>query len=173
MSLRGLAIRLLQAIALHVPGARTVRVALHRLRGVEIGRGVFIGQDVILETSRPDLISIGDEAILSVRATVIAHFRGKSPAERAAAAHDGADRFSVRIGEQAFVGPGAIVLEGVTIGRGAVVTAGSVVTSSVPDQTMVQGNPARPVARCKLPLLESVPYSEFMRNLEPIRQRKR
>ena len=36
------------------------------------------------------------------------------------------------IEDEAFIGPGAIVLPTVTIGRGAVVTAGSVVSSSVP-----------------------------------------
>src|SRR5438034_367508 len=51
-------IRLLQVIALYVPGATTTRVWLHRKRGVTIGQRVFIGTDAILETARPELISI-------------------------------------------------------------------------------------------------------------------
>lgn len=164
---RALRVRLFQLLALYAPGASSTRVWLHRRRGVSIGTGVFIGTDVILETDRPELISIGDGAIISMRATVIAHFRGKTPAERG----DRGDPFSVRIEESAFVGPGAIVLDGVRIGRGAVVTAGSVVNSSVPDMTMVQGNPARPVARCGVPLTEDVEMSEFLRKLEPLRRR--
>ena len=143
-----------------------MRVILHRLRGVEIGAGTFIGTSVILETSRPELISIGSDCTISMRATVIAHFRGKTAAERGT----GGERHSVKIEDRAFVGPGAIILEGVTIGEGAVVTAGSVVSSSVPAATMVQGNPARPIARCRIPLLEDTRWSEFLRNLEPIRK---
>jgi serine acetyltransferase len=50
-----------------------------------------------------------------------------------------------------------------------VVTAGSVVTSSVPPLTMVQGNPARPVARCGIPLSLRTPPGEFYRRLQPLR----
>jgi len=58
-----------------MPGAQTLRVKLHRARGVHIGKDVWIGYDVILDTSRPYLITIGDRASLSMRVTVIAHFR--------------------------------------------------------------------------------------------------
>ena len=39
------------------------------------------------------------------------------------------------------------MLPNVVIGRGSVVAAGSVVTTSVPPMTLVQGNPAKPVAQ--------------------------
>jgi acetyltransferase-like isoleucine patch superfamily enzyme len=51
----------------------------------------------------------------------------------------------VRIGDDAWVGFGAVILKGVEIGRGAVVAAGSVVASDVPEGTVVAGNPARVV----------------------------
>lgn len=41
------------------------------------------------------------------------------------------------------LGAGSVILPGVTIGEGAMVGAGSVVTRSVPDHTLVVGNPAR------------------------------
>ena len=51
----------------------------------------------------------------------------------------------ISIGDDAWLGGGAIVLAGVTIGEGAVVGAGSVVTRDVPAETVVAGNPARPL----------------------------
>jgi lipopolysaccharide O-acetyltransferase len=45
----------------------------------------------------------------------------------------------------AFLGIRSIVLQGVTIGENAYVGAGAVVTEDVPDRTIVVGNPARPV----------------------------
>jgi acetyltransferase-like isoleucine patch superfamily enzyme len=74
----------------------------------------------------------------------------------------------VKIGKQAFVGPGVIILPDVQIGEGAVVTAGSVVTSSVPAMTVVQGNPAVPIARCGVPLRPDTPVKEFSMRLKPI-----
>lgn len=51
----------------------------------------------------------------------------------------------VTIGNNAWVGGGAIILPGITIGEGAIVGAGSVVTKDVaPGQTVV-GNPARKI----------------------------
>ena len=52
-------------------------------------------------------------------------------------------------------------LDNGTIGRGAIVTAGSVVTRSVPPKTMVQGNPARPIATVEIPAGLNVLVKEF------------
>jgi len=150
----GLKNRVLQFLAHFAPGARSVRVRLHRWRGVKMGRNVWIGYDVMLETSRPHLISIGDNTIISARATLIAHFRGQE---------------GIQIEEDVFIGPGAIVLPGVTIGSGAVVTAGSVVAMSVAPRTMVQGNPARPIATCCVSLVGDATLKQFYRSLRPLK----
>ena len=50
---------------------------------------------------------------------------------------------AVRIGNNVWIGAGAIILKGVTIGNGAVIGAGAVVTRSVRSDTKVAGVPAR------------------------------
>jgi serine acetyltransferase len=151
--LRGLSNRILQHLARILPGAQTLRVFLHRARGVQIGKGVWIGYDVILETSRPNLITIEDGSSIGMRVTVVAHFRESQ---------------GVKIEQDAFIGPGVIILPDVVIGRGAVVTAGSVVTKSVPPMTVVQGNPAVPVAQCGVPLGMGVSLKDFSTRLKPL-----
>ena len=49
----------------------------------------------------------------------------------------------VRIGNDVWLGRGAVVLSGVTIGDGAAIGAYSVVTKDVPDYAIVGGNPAK------------------------------
>lgn len=48
----------------------------------------------------------------------------------------------VHIGDNCWIGAGAIILPGVTIGNGSVVAAGAVVNKDVPDNVMVAGVPA-------------------------------
>jgi acetyltransferase-like isoleucine patch superfamily enzyme len=149
----GIKNRILQGLARSGPGAMSLRVWLHRARGVHIGKGAFIGTDTIIETSQPNLVWMGDDVSISMRVTIIAHFR---------------EIEKVRIEDEAFIGPCALILPGVTIGQGAVVTAGSVVTTSVPPMTMVQGNPAIPVAKCGVPLTLKTKLSEFYLKLKPL-----
>src|SRR5207248_5609905 len=151
--LRGLRNRILQVLARVAPGAMSARVRLNRWRGVHIGKDVWIGYDAIIETSQPHLVTIRDRAAVGIRATIIAHNR---------------EQQGVVIEEDAVLGPGVIVLPDVTIGRGAIVTAGSVVTKSVPPKTMVQGNPARPIAIVEVPLGLDVSVKEFAKGLRSV-----
>ncbi|WP_311760804.1 sugar O-acetyltransferase [Paracoccus broussonetiae] len=52
----------------------------------------------------------------------------------------------ILVGDDVWIGGGAIILPGVTIGDGAIVGAGSVVTRDVPAGATVAGNPARQIS---------------------------
>lgn len=56
-----------------------------------------------------------------------------------------ADAFPVVIGNDVWIGTGAMLLEGVHVSDGAVIGAGAVVTKDVPPYAVVAGNPARVV----------------------------
>ncbi len=49
----------------------------------------------------------------------------------------------ISIGNNVWIGGGAIINPGVTIGNGAVIGSGSVVTKDIPENVVVAGNPAR------------------------------
>jgi acetyltransferase-like isoleucine patch superfamily enzyme len=149
----GLKNRLLQQMAWWLPGGMGLRVTLHRLRGVRIGKGVWIGQEALIETGYPSFVTIGDFVTIGIRATIMAHFQ---------------EITGVKIEDNVYIGTCAVILPGVTVGQGSVVTAGSVVTTSVPPMTVVQGNPAKRLARCGIPLGLHTSRREFSKHLRKL-----
>ena len=55
----------------------------------------------------------------------------------------------IRVGNNVWIGGGAIILPGVTIGDDVVIGAGSVVTKDIPAGVIVGGNPARVIRKAK------------------------
>lgn len=174
---QGIVNRVCQILALYAPGLKSLRVWLHRMRGVSIGENVAIGTAAIIETSYPRLVSIGNNSSLGIRTVIIGHFvdgLGATPIQEGTPVHAAREEEyqqkrgnkSVVIEDDVFIGPMVTILPQVTIGRGSVVAAGSVVNQSVPPQTMVQGNPAKPVARCPVPLNGKTTYEAFLAALE-------
>lgn len=100
-----------------------------------IGHGVLIANNVgIIGRRDHDMRAIGS----SVR-------RAPWIGDTLALAVD--PRNAVEIGDDVWIGYGAVVLSGITVGRGAVIAAGAVVNEDVAPYNIVSGNPARPVGR--------------------------
>ena len=152
--------RLLHLTARHVPGASSVRVMIHRWRGVRIGARVFIGDDVYLENEYPERIEIQDGAQISIRAILLAHTRGPG---------------WIVIEKDAYIGPNTVVAasggQTLRIGEGAVVGAGVVVTKSIPPRTFVPPPSANPVATVTVPLASAERVEDFIRGLVPLKTR--
>lgn len=155
--LRRVSNRLLHLIARFAPGAKSVRPFLHRLRGVRIGRDVFIGDDVYLENEHPEAVEIQDGVQISVRAIIIAHTHGPG---------------GVLIERNAFVGPNTVIAASgnrvLRIGEGAVIGAGVVLSRNVPARVFVANETARPIAKVRVPLTTAETMDEFVRGLVPI-----
>jgi len=105
---------------------------------IHLGAGAFLNFNcTILDIGRVDIgarVRIGP----GVQLLTPDHPRDKT------ARADGLERgLPIRIGDDAWIGGGAIILPGVTIGSGAIVGAGSVVTRDVPPGATVHGNPAQ------------------------------
>jgi len=115
-----------------------LRVAFHRLRGVDIGPNVEIGYLVLIDHLYPERVHIARGATVSARSTILAHDEAFRYARGEAELVE-----DTYISEAAFVGVHCVVLPGVEIGTGAVVGAGAVVTSDVPAHSVVAGVPAR------------------------------
>jgi maltose O-acetyltransferase len=152
---------ILDAVVDLLPGGTTLRLAVHRLRGVRFAGRAFISRRVTLETKHPERISIGANVFLGIGTTIIAH-------------HDTSEDLSgvgVRIGENVYIGPHCVILPGAEIGDNSVVAAGSVVSGAVAKNRLVRGNPAAIVADVTVPLGLDGDMVRFMRGLQNFRRR--
>lgn len=87
-------------------------------------------------------ISIGNDCLIGPNVQLLAVSHDVDPQERLAK-HNYVD--NITIGNNVWVGAGAIIFSGVTIGDNAVVGAGSVVTKNVDEQSFYGGNPAKKI----------------------------
>ena len=147
---------------------------LHGLQRIEIGSQTLIGphaslsvgMPVPLDDARDPVITIGDGCMLGRGLGIIAHERVVIGNEVAAGhyvyitdqnhGYENIDEpigrqlwknAPVRIGDDCWLGHGAVILPGTTIGRHVVVAAGSVVRGESPDYCVVAGAPARIIRR--------------------------
>ncbi len=140
-----------------LPWPSAWRVALLRMFGARVGRGVVIRANV--NVSFPWRLTVGDHVwigedvgILSLAEVVVeSHVCISQRAYLCTGSHDYRREdfklvvrpVTVRTGS--WIAAAAFIAPGVEVGAGAVVAAGSVVTKNVPPHTLVRGNPAEVV----------------------------
>ncbi len=122
-----------------LPWAGVKNFLYRRFLGMEIGRGATIGFMAMVDIFAPELIRIGENAVVGYNATILCHEFLVGEYRLGA----------VEIGREALVGANATLLPGVRIGEGAVVGAGAVVTKDVPAGAVVGGVPARPLRHAR------------------------
>ena len=149
--------RFLHLLCRFGPGGETLRPFLHRMRGVKIGKNVWIGDDVYLDNEFPECIELEDGAMIELRATILAHTHGAG---------------RVVIGKNAVVGAGAVVVTSgnrtLVIGEGSVIMASSLVTGSIAPNTLYGSDASKPLARITKPFTPDTTYEEFMTALRPL-----
>lgn len=84
-------------------------------------------------------ITIGDDCLIGPNVQLLAVSHAVNPTQRLNKENFAAP---IIIGNNVWIGAGAIILAGVSIGDNSVIGAGSVVTKSIASNTVVAGNPA-------------------------------
>lgn len=160
--LKDLLNRILHKVAFVAPGGYSFRPCLHKIRGVKIGKKVWISQYVYLDELHPEVITIGENSSIGIRSSIITHFYWgpRKPLGSSGPVH---------IGRDVFIGPHCVVLPNVKIGDGAVIPAGTVVSQNVPEHTVWGYAKAGPVATATVPLTHNTTYKSFAAGLRPFK----
>ncbi len=125
---------------------RKVRPWVLKKIGCHVGKNIFVGDSVKIDSGHADLIFVEDHAHIAGGVRLLCHQRDLS--------HyfvgDDYAKLGYRLGEihlckGCLVGMESFVMPGVTIGEGAIVGAGSLVTKDVPAWTIATGRPAKVV----------------------------
>ena len=106
------------------------------ISGIQIKRGTIIGEGLFIPHYGTIVVNsrskIGKNCIIMHNVTLGAKGRGN-------------DLNVPVVGDNVYIGTGAILLGGISIGNNCVVGAGSVVTKDIKEGTTVAGNPAKEI----------------------------
>ncbi len=127
---------LLAVIARYLPWFG-VKNALYRMMGMKVGRRVAFGLMAMVDVVFPELISIGDDAVIGYNTVILTHEFLIEEWRRG----------PVELGRRVLVGANCTILPGVRIGDGAVVSAHSLVNRDVRPGDRVGGVPIRSLHR--------------------------
>lgn len=105
---------------------------------IDIGRNFYVNCNSHL----CGIIEIGDNVLLGPKVIIWSKNHTFSSLNEPINQQGSTDN-KITLGNDVWIGAGAIVLQGVTIGDGSVIGAGSVVTKDIPPFSIAVGNPAK------------------------------
>lgn len=115
---------------------------------LKIGDHCWIGHYSIIDASGG--VTIGEGVQFGFLSSIFSHsshaairLMGKQYIDVPPEKRLGLERAPVVIGDYSFIGTGSTILPGTTIGKGCVIAVHSVVRGTVPDFSVMAGNPAR------------------------------
>ena len=129
---------------------RKVRPWVLKKVGCHVGKDIFVGDNVRIDTGHADLIYIDAHAHVTGGCRLLCHQRNL----RYYCKGDDAAKLpyklgEIHIGKGVMIGMESLIMPGVTIGDGAIVGAFSLVTKDIPAWTIATGRPAKVVKEIK------------------------
>ena len=124
-------------------------IRLQRSRGVEIGENCHFSPYVLIDLIYPNMIHIGNNVTIGSNTMIFAHY---NPTANKLLKENGYPREvkQVTIDDGAVIGPGSIITMGTSIGKNSIIGAGSVISGTIPDHSVVLGNPGRVIKKINL-----------------------
>lgn len=134
---------LMNSVLLSPLNPRMIRPIILRWVGCKVGKDVFIGADVFIDSGHAELILIEDHVHIAGRCMLLCHKRNLSNyciGDDYAKVQYMTEKIHLKKG--CAIGTNTLIMPGVTIGEGSIVGAYSLVTKDVPSWTISLGRPA-------------------------------
>jgi acetyltransferase-like isoleucine patch superfamily enzyme len=135
------------AIGMGIIPFSCMRVALLRSCGVKVGRGCYVGFNVMCDTNFSEMISIGNNVTISHGTQIYAHTITPAKSRLARLYHSAKP---VTIDDGAWIGAGCLILPGITVGEDCMIGAGSVVSKNTNPRSVYAGNPCQKIKSLSL-----------------------
>lgn len=123
---------------------RKNRPRILRKLGCKVGKDVFVGDNVKIDISHADMITIEDHVHIASSTRLLCHQRNLS---NYCIGDDyaklGYNIKPIILKKGCLIGMESMVMPGVTVGEGAIIGAGSLVTKDIPAWTIATGRPAK------------------------------
>ena len=134
--------RYLLSFGMSVLPCSGMRVQLLRLCGVSIGKGCYVGFNVMPDTNYPYMINIGNDVTISHGCSLITHTQTPASAAKLSTYFNKVDKIQIHDG--AWIGMHSVILPGADIQQDCMIGAGSVVPSmtTLPN-SVYAGNPIK------------------------------
>ena len=148
--------KMLDSALLEPVEPRKLRAYFIRKMGCHVGKDVFFGDYVRMDTSYADMIYIGDYTHITSGCRLLCHQRDLSNYYVGDnAAECGYRLGEIHIGKGVMVGMETMIMPGVTIGDGAIIGARSMVTKDIPPYCIAVGSPAKVIKQIPQRVIEN------------------
>lgn len=119
------------------------RLQFYKNAGIRIGKNVYISPKAFIDSSKPDMIKIGDNCMITRGCIILCH----SDAKQGGLMKLWGKREygKVDIGNNIFLGVNTVIMPGVTIGDNVIIGAMSLIDKNIPSNCLAFGIPARKV----------------------------
>ena len=115
-------------------------------QGCKIGEGTRFISDVSIGGTEPYLITVGKDCLISSNVNLFTHDGGVKVLNSLSYFKQRHDKIGpITIGDNCFIGHGAIILPNVTIGSNVIIGAGSIVCKDLPSNAVYAGVPAKKI----------------------------
>jgi acetyltransferase-like isoleucine patch superfamily enzyme len=108
---------------------------------LRIGRHVEIANGCVI-TSHAAGLEIGDDCLIGPNVSILGNNYRYDRLDVPIRLQEKVSK-GIRIGANVWIGANCVILDGADIGAGSILTPGAVVSGKIPENSIVQGNPAK------------------------------